>query len=194
MGLEDLAMMRAVCGSTVLYPCDPNQTARLIAKLPDLTGITYLRTTREKTPVLYNSDEDFRIGGSRVLRQSANDRVAIVAAGITVHEALAAHEKLKSSGVSVRVIDAYSVKPIDRDNLHRASREVGGKFVVVEDHWIEGGLGDAVLEAFAGPGVTAPTVVKLGVREMPGSAAPAELLRAAGIDAEAIIRAVRSLL
>ncbi len=193
MGLEDLAMMRAVCGSTVLYPSDPNQTAKLIAKLPDLRGITYLRTTREKTPVIYDATEDFRIGGSRVLRQSSGDRVAVVAAGITVHEALKAFELLQRESLPIRVIDAYSVKPIDKATLHQAARDTGGKLLVVEDHWIEGGLGDAVLEAFSGAGTPLPTVVKLAVTEMPGSATPAELLRAAGIDADGIVRAVKSL-
>ena len=119
--------------------------------------------------------------------------VAVVAAGITVHEALKAYEQLKTAGINVRIIDAYSVKPIDRSTLHEAAKDTGGKLVVVEDHWFEGGLGDAVLDAFVGPGVKPPTVVKLAVSEMPGSGTPAELLKAAGIDAEAIVEAVRSL-
>jgi transketolase len=157
-------------------------------------GISYLRTTREKTPIIYQPGEQFPVGGSKVLRQSAADRVAVVAAGVTVHEALKAHDRLKAEGVGIRVIDAYSVKPIDRETLHRAARETGGRLVVAEDHWIEGGLGDAVLDAFTGVGETPPSVVKLAVNRMPGSGTPAELLNAAGIDAEHIAGAVRSLL
>ncbi len=172
MALEDLAMMRAVCDSTVLYPCDANQTAHLVGQMVDLKGISYLRTTREKTPILYPAGEKFPVGGSKVVRQSGQDRVAVVAAGITVHEALKAHDTLKGEGVAVRVIDAYSVKPIDRATLVKAAKDTDGKIVVVEDHWIEGGLGDAVLEAFAAEGAL-PRVVKLAVRQMPGSGTPA---------------------
>jgi transketolase len=194
MALEDLAMMRAVCGSTVLYPCDANQTARLVAHMTSLNGISYIRTTREKTPILYAPGESFPVGGSRVVRRSDKDAVAVVAAGITVHEALKAYDQLKDGGVAARVIDAYSVKPIDATTLRQAARDTGGRLVVVEDHWAEGGLGDAVLEAFSGVGAPSPTVVKLAVRKMPGSGTPAELLNAAGIDAEHIVRAVQSLL
>lgn len=194
MALEDLAMMRAVYGSTVLYPSDPNQTAHLVLLLADTPGISYLRTTREKTPVLYSPDETFEIGGSKLVRHSDSDQVAIVAAGITVHESVKACDRLKSEGVSVRLIDAYSVKPIDKETLHRAASDCGGKLVVVEDHWFEGGLGDAVLDAFAGVGEKAPTVLKLAVTHMPGSGKPAELLHAAKIDADAIVEAVKSLL
>ena len=194
MGLEDLAMMRAVCGSTVLYPCDANQTTALVNQMADLEGISFLRTTREKTPVIYPPGEKFPVGGSKVVRQSQGDRVAVVAAGVTLHEALEAHEALQREGLAIRVIDAYSVKPIDQNTLRRAAEDTGGKLVVVEDHWFEGGLGDAVLDAFTGPGVKPPAVVKLAVRQMPGSGTPAELLNAAGIDADHIVRAVRSLL
>jgi transketolase len=194
MALEDLAMMRAVCDSTVLYPCDANQTARLVAAMATVNGVSYLRTTREKTAILYPPGESFAVGGSKVLRRSDKDAVTVVAAGITVHEALTAYDQLNTGGVVVRVIDAYSVKPIDAATLRQAAREAGGKLVVVEDHWVEGGLGDAVLEAFTGVGVAPPTVVKLAVRKMPSSGTPAELLNAAGIDAEHIVRAVRSLL
>ncbi len=194
MGLEDLAMMRAVCGSTVLYPCDANQAASLVGHMATLKGISYLRTTREKTPVLYGPGEPFPVGGSKAVRRSDQDRVAVVAAGITVHEALKAYDQLQNEGVAVRVIDAYSVKPIDAEALRQAARDTGGRLVVAEDHWAEGGLGDAVLEAFAGPGVKPPAVVKLAVRKMPGSGTPAELLAAAGIDADHIAKAVRSLL
>lgn len=193
MGLEDLSMMRAVCDSTVLYPCDPNETAQLVAQMADHEGIVYLRTTREKTPVIYSPDDEFPIGGSKVVRQSDKDQVTIVAAGVTVHEALDAYEQLKSQGIMVRVIDAYSVKPIDEETLFAAAEETGNKFVTVEDHWPEGGLGDAVLDAFTQWGAPLPQVVKLAVQSMPGSGTPAELLEEAGISAHHIVQAVRAL-
>src|SRR5262249_42836743 len=145
-------------------------------------------------PVIYGPGETFPVGASKVVRQTVGDRAAVVAAGITVHEALKAYEQLRATGIPIRVIDAYSVKPIDRDTLHRAAKATGGKLVVVEDHWFEGGLGDAVLDAFTGVGTQPPTVVKLAVRKMPGSGTPAELLNAAGIDARHIVQAVKSLL
>lgn len=191
MGLEDLAIMRAVEGSTVLYPCDPNQTAQLVAQMVDRPGIVYLRTTREKTHVIYPVDQRFVIGGSAVLRQSDRDQAAVVAAGITVHEALKAQAQLAESGIAVRVIDAYSVKPIDGETLARAARDTGA-LVVVEDHWAEGGLGEAVLSALAGS-APFPRVTHLAVREMPGSGTPDELLDAAGISARHIVRAVTAL-
>jgi transketolase len=194
MALEDLAMMRAVCGSTVLYPCDANQTAQLVKQMIDLKGISFLRTTREKTPIIYPAGEEFPVGKSKVVRQSGQDKVALVAAGITLHESLKAHDKLRGEGVAVRVIDAYSVKPIDRAELHQAARDTGGRLVVVEDHWAEGGLADAVLEAFTGVRERPPTLLRLAVRKMPGSGTPAELLHAAGIDADCIVRAVKSML
>ncbi|MGH2510291.1 MAG: transketolase, partial [Ktedonobacteraceae bacterium] len=135
MALEDLAMMRAVFGSTVLYPSDANQTAQLVAQMAEHNGIVYLRTTREKTPILYNPDEVFTIGGSKVVRQSPTDQATIVAAGITVHEALKAYTQLKDEGILVRVIDAYSVKPIDSATLFAAAEEAGDKILTVEDHW-----------------------------------------------------------
>jgi transketolase len=196
MALEDLAMMRAVFGSTVLYPCDANQTARLVGLMADRKGISYIRTTREKTPILYADRlDDFRIGGSRIVRGGgADDAVAVIAAGITVHEAVKAADQLKDS-VKVRVIDAYSVKPIDTDALVDAVQTTGGLLVVVEDHWAEGGLGDAVLAALAQAGVAGELVryVHLAVREMPHSGKPAELLAAARIDASAIVDAVKDL-
>jgi len=163
MGLEDLAMMRAVHGSTVFYPSDPNQTAKLVALMAERDGISYIRTTRGKTPVIYDSGQSVGVGGSKVVRRSDGDRATIAAAGITLHEAIKAHDTLARKGVSVRVLDLYSVKPIDRDGLRRAAREAGGRLVVVEDHWPEGGLGDAVLEAFAGDGEAHPKIVKLAV-------------------------------
>ncbi len=194
MALEDLAMMRAVFGSTVLYPCDANQTARLVAQMAEHNGIVYIRTTREKTPVIYGPDEDFPIGGSKVVRSSSNDQATIVAAGITLHEALKAYEYLKAEGILVRVIDAYSVKPIDEETLFQAAEEAGNKFVTVEDHWPEGGLGEAVLEAFTQRDGPLPQVVKLAVQEMPGSGKPQELLEEAGIDAHHIAQAVKMLI
>jgi transketolase len=186
MGLEDLAALRAVHGSTVLYPCDGNQTAALVRQMADRDGISYLRTTRANTPVVYEPGEEFPIGGSKILRDG--DDVAIVAAGITVHEALKAAEALAEDGISARVIDCYSVKPIDEDTL----RLVGTPIVTVEDHWPEGGLGEAVLSTFA-DAEERPRVVKLAVRDLPHSGKPAELLNAAGIDAEHIVDAARRL-
>lgn len=193
MGLEDLAMMRAVFGSTVLYPCDANQTAQLVAQMADHDGIIYMRTTREKTPVIYSPDEEFMIGGSKVIHQSDRDEVTIVAAGVTVFEALKAYEQLKSQRIMARVIDAYSIKPIDEETLILASVQAGNKFVVVEDHWPEGGLGEAVLEAFTMRNAPIPEVVKLAVQSMPGSGTPAELMEEAGISAYHIVQAVRAL-
>jgi transketolase len=191
MGLEDIASLRAVHGSTVLYPCDANQTAKLIPQMAGRRGIVYLRTTREATPVVYGPDEAFPIGGSRVVRSSDDDEVTIVAAGITVHEALEAAERLDEAGIAARVIDLYSIKPIDGVTLRAAASETGG-LVTVEDHWAEGGLGDAVLEVF-GDSEVRPRVIRLAVREMPASATPAEQLGAAGIDAAHIAEAARQL-
>ncbi len=193
MALEDLAMMRAVSGSTVLYPCDANQTSRLVGTMADLPGISFLRTTREKTPIIYPSNELFPIGGSKVLRSSDHDDVTVVGAGITLHESLKAYEQLKGQGVAIRVIDAYSVKPIDAQTLLEAARATGGRMVVVEDHWKDGGLGDAVLEALADAGLPNLRVAQLAVTKMPGSGKPEELMAAAGIDAAHIIEAVHSL-
>ncbi|WP_079086872.1 transketolase [Streptomyces silvensis] len=191
MGLEDLAMFRSVHGSTVLYPCDAPQTARLVAAMADLDGVRYLRTSRGASPVLYGPDEEFPVGGSKVLRSSADDRLTVVAAGITVHEALTAADSLARAGVPVRVIDLYSVKPVDRRTLREAA-ESTGCLLTVEDHRQEGGIGDAVLDAFCDGGPV-PRLARLAVTTMPGSATPAEQLRAAGIDAESIAAAVRLL-
>jgi transketolase len=196
MGLEDLAMMRALYGSTVLYPCDAPQTVRLVAAMAEQPGISYLRTTRSATPVIYEADEPFLIGGSKVLRQTNDDSVAIVAAGVTVHEALAAHAQLQAEGLPVRVIDAYSVKPIDIPTITAAVRDVEGRLIVVEDHRPEGGLGSAVLEALAdGHGYDPKRLymTHLAVRNLPGSATPAEQLDAAGISARHIVAAARTL-
>ncbi|MGW1893816.1 transketolase [Streptomyces sp. NPDC002004] len=191
MGLEDLAMLRGIHGSTVLYPCDAHQTACLVAAMSDLHGIRYLRTTRGATPVVYGPGEEFPIGGSKVLRASDEDRVTIVAAGVTVHEALAAADLLAREGIHARVIDLYSVKPVDRRTLHDAAERTGC-LLTVEDHHPEGGLGDAVLDAFV-DGRPVPRLMRLAVRTMPGSATPDEQLHAAGIDADSIASAVRLL-
>jgi transketolase len=190
MALEDLAMMRAVHGSTVLYPSDANQTAKLVAAMAEREGIVFLRTTRAATPVVYGADEEFPIGGSRVLREG--DDVAIVGAGITLHEAVKAAEQLEGEGISARVIDLYSVKPVDGETLRAAAEATGGRVLTVEDHWSEGGIGDAVLEALS-DGETPARVVRLAVRDLPGSGKPAELLAAAGIDAEHIGAAAHAL-
>jgi transketolase len=196
MALEDLAMMRAVHGSTVLYPCDANQTAWLVGLMVEREGISYIRTTREKMPILYTDRlEEFRVGGSRIVRGGKpDDAVAVIAAGITVHEAVKAADQLKAT-IRVRVIDAYSVKPIDTGALLDAVRATGGRLCVVEDHWAVGGLGDAVLAALAEAGVTGEMVGvrRLAVREMPGSGKPAELLEVAGISAKHIADAVKAL-
>jgi len=191
MGLEDLAMMRAVHGSTVLYPSDANQAAAVVAQMVDLPGVVFLRTTREKTPVIYPPGEAFPIGGARVVRSSPDDQVTLIGAGITLHQALAAAADLSREGISARVIDLYSVKPIDTGILRQAAAATG-RLLTVEDHWPEGGLGDAVLEVFA-DARERPRIVKLAVRIMPGSATPAEQLAAAGIDAAAIAAAAREL-
>jgi transketolase len=193
MALEDLAMMRAVHGSSVLYPADGNETARLVDEMSQVAGISYIRTTREKTPKLYGAEERFPIGGSKVLRSTPQDRAAIVGAGVAVFEALKAADALSEEGVKARVIDAYSIKPIDRATLSSALAETG-LLVTVEDHWIEGGLGDAVLEALAAEGELSGRVVKIGVREMPGSGSPEELRDWAGISAARIAETIRGAL
>jgi transketolase len=192
MGLEDIAAFRAVHGSVVLHPCDANQTAKLVAAMADHDGIAYIRTLRPATEVVYGPDDEFEIGGSRVLRSSDEDDVAIVAAGITVREALAAADALENEGIAARVIDLYSIKPLDRETLAVAAEATQGRLVTVEDHWAEGGLGDAVLAALADT-EEPPRVVKLAVRDMPSSGKPEELLDAAGIDAPHIAGAAREL-
>ncbi|MCW8100887.1 transketolase [Streptomyces tauricus] len=191
MGVEDLAMFRAVHGSTVLYPCDAPQTAALVATMAGLDGIRYLRTSRGAMPVLYGPDEEFPVGGSKVLRRSTDDRLTVVAAGVTVHEALKAADALAADGIAVRVVDLYSVKPVDRETLREAAEQTGC-LLTVEDHHPEGGIGDAVLDAFL-DGRPTPRLVRLAVRDMPGSATPAEQLHAAGIDAESIVASVKLL-
>jgi transketolase len=192
MGLEDLASFRAVHGSTVLYPCDANQTTALVEEMADQRGICYLRTSRGGTPVIYEPGQRFPVGGSRILRSSPDDRITLVAAGVTVPESLAAADRLAGMGIAARVIDLYSIKPVDVDTLHRAALDTGA-MVTVEDHWPEGGLGDAVLAAFADGGPL-PRVCKLAVGRMPASATPSQQLHAAGVDASAIVAAATALI
>jgi transketolase len=188
MGLEDLAMLRAIHGSVVLYPSDANQACKLVAAMADHRGICYLRTTRTPTPVIYGADERFEIGGSRVVRQSSADDVAVIAAGITLHEALRAAEVLAAEGIRARVIDCYSVKPIDKPTLQAAAEATRGRLMTVEEHRPEGGLGDAVLEALADMPAP-PRVTKLAVSGVLGSGAPERLRSLAGVDAEHIAAA-----
>jgi len=191
MGLEDIAMMRAIPHSTVLYPSDAVSTERLVAAEASLKGTTYLRTSRPATPVLYANNEEFPVGGSKVLRSSPSDQLTVVAAGVTLHEALSAHETLKAIGANVRVIDAYSVKPIDTKGIISAASQTRQCVLVVEDHYSDGGLGDAVLNAVATHGVQ---VHKLAVTEVPRSGKPEELLDAYGISSRRIVEKVKSLI
>jgi transketolase len=190
MGLEDIAMMRAVPASTILYPADAVSTERLTGMAAAMPGIAYLRLSRPKTPVLYENTEQFPIGGSKVLRSSDRDQATVVAAGVTLFEALAAHERLQQLGIEIRVIDLYSVKPLDRQELLRAARATHNTIVTVEDHFWDGGLGDAVLSALASEGVK---VFKLAVAVVSRSGKPAELLAAHGIDADAIVAKVQEI-
>jgi len=191
MGLEDLAMMRAVPHSTVLYPCDAVSAERLVAAAAELKGTTYIRTSRPATPVIYHNIEEFPVGGSKVLRTSPRDCLTVIAAGVTLHEALTAYETLRAAGILVRVIDAYSVKPIDAEGILHAAGQTHNTLMVVEDHYYDGGLGDAVLSAVATYGVR---VYKLAVTEVPRSGKPEELLDVYGISARRIVEQVKSLL
>ncbi|MDO8505016.1 MAG: transketolase [bacterium] len=202
MGLEDIAMFRTLLGSVVLYPSDAISTERLVEQMVAHHGIAYLRTTRMDTPILYGMDEQFPIGGSKVLRESANDAVTIVGAGVTLHEALAAHEELKKEGIAVRVIDLYSIKPIDVATLQKAARETRA-IITVEDHFAEGGIGEAVASALSnvpplklrgGEGALCPSVYILAVRKMPKSGKPSELLDYEEISRSAIIKKVKTIL
>jgi transketolase len=189
MALEDLAMCRAEPNMTVLYPCDAVSTEKLVALMAYHPGPAYLRTSRPKTKVIYPNDEAFRIGGLKVLRESSQDVATVIGAGVTVFETLAAYEELKKSGTSIRVVDLYSVSPVDRDALLNAARATGGCVITVEDHYAAGGIGDAVAEAVAEAGFV---VHRLAVREIPRSGKPTELLERFGISARHIIDAVRA--
>ena len=189
MGLEDIAMLRAVHGSTVLYPSDANQAIALVEQMVDRRGIVYMRTHRGTMPVIYDAGDNFEIGGSRIVLDG--DDVTLIGAGVTLHEALTAAERLSAEDISARVIDLYSVKPIDAATLTRAAQETAG-ILTVEDHHRAGGLGEAVLSTLAAHGASTK-VRSLAVEVMPGSGRPAELLREAEIDAEAIVAAAREL-
>ena len=191
MGLEDLAMMRAVPHATVLYPCDAVATERLVEAMVSARGIHYLRLTRPKAPILYAADEAFPIGGSKTVRQSDADQLTIVAAGVTLWEALGAHALLAKDGIAVRVVDAYSIKPIDAGGLRAAARASGGRLLTVEDHYAEGGLGDAVLAALVGESVA---VSRIAVDDIPRSGKPEELLALFGLDAASIAARVKQIL
>jgi transketolase len=192
MALEDLASMRAIHGSTVLYPCDPNQTAHLTGLMADTPGIVYMRTTRGAYPTLYGANESFRIGGAKVVRQSAKDKVTLIGAGVTLHNCIAAADALAKNKIAARVIDLYSVKPVDVKTLREAARVTKGKFVIVEDHYPEGGLGAAVMEALSAD--APPRVAHLAVSGLPTSGKPEELLNAAGISTRHIVAAATKLL
>ena len=190
MALEDLAMCRAQPNCTVLYPCDAVSTERLVALMAYHPGMAYIRTSRPKTPVIYGNDEVFTIGGLKVVRESAHDVATVIGAGITVFEALKAYEQLKAAGRSIRVIDLYSVAPVDSAGLIAAAKATGGRLITVEDHYSAGGIGDAVAEAVATAGFT---VHRLAVREIPRSGKPDELIERFGISARHIIEAVNEI-
>jgi transketolase len=186
MGLEDLAMFRSLINSTVLYPCDAVSSEKLTCIMANSGGVSYIRTTRPKTPVIYGNDEEFHLGGSKTLRSSESDEVAILAAGVTLHEALKAHEALKEERIDVRVIDCYSVKPLDELTLRKAYEEIE-HVVTVEDHYVQGGLGEAVASLGIRPHI-------LAVRKMPHSGKAEELLAEQGINASGIMKKTKEIL
>jgi transketolase len=190
MGLEDIAMFRAIPGAVVLYPSDAVAAERLVAEAAAHEGIVYIRTSRPKTAILYDTDESFPIGGSKIVRESSEDKVTVVAAGVTLHEVLKAQEILTAEGIAIRVIDLYSVKPIDTEALLAAASETNDTIITVEDHYPEGGLGDAVLDAVATKGIR---VHKLAVTGIPRSGKPDELLELHGISANAIVQKVKDI-
>jgi transketolase len=190
MALEDLAMMRAVVGATVLYPSDAVCAEKLLEQMAQKRGIHFLRTSRPKTPVIYNNDEQFPIGGAKVLRQNAGDKVTVVAAGVTLFEALKAADALKNEGIGITVVDAYSIKPLGKDTIRSAAQKTNNTVITVEDHYAEGGLGDAVAGELSADGIK---VHKLAVRELPRSGKADELLAKYGINADAIAKKVKSL-
>jgi len=187
MALEDLGMMRAVPGAAVLYPCDAVSAERLVAEAAYHPGVAYVRTSRPKTPVIYGKDESFPVGGSKVLRRSDADKLTVVTAGVTVHEALAAADTLAGDGIAIRVIDLYSVAPVDAETLRTAGRETG-LLLTVEDHYAAGGIGDAVSEVVSPEGMR---VVRVAVRGVPRSGSPEQLLEANGLSADALVRTIR---
>ncbi|GAH22456.1 unnamed protein product, partial [marine sediment metagenome] len=189
MGLEDIAMFRTLLGSVVLYPSDGISTEKLVEKAAAHFGNVYIRTTRMDTPIIYSKEDDFKIGGSKVLKESKSDVVTICAAGITLHEALKAYEKLKKENIVVRVIDVYSIKPIDKDSIRKAQKETKA-IITVEDHFAEGGIGEAVKSAAS---ESSPVYI-LAVRKMPRSGKPYELLDYEEISSEAIIKKVKEII
>jgi transketolase len=189
MGLEDLAMMRTILGSVVLYPADAVSTERLVEEAAQHRGIVYLRTTRAATPILYGPEEKFPIGGCKVLRTSGQDVATVVSAGITLFEALKACDELKKDGINIRVIDLYSIKPLDEAALQEAARQTKA-IITVEDHYAEGGLGEAVASALA---ATPTPVYSLAVRRKPRSGKPQELLDYEEISQKAIVARVKAL-
>lgn len=190
MGLEDLAMMRPVAGSVVLYPSDAVSTEKLVEEMVRHRGLCYLRTSRPKTPVLYRNDEPFPIGGAKIVRQQAGDKITVVAAGITLHEALKAAAMLAQEGIGITVIDAYSIKPLGKDIIQAAAHKTSNQVLTVEDHYPEGGLGDTVAGELSSAGVK---VHKLAVNGLPRSGKPEELLAKFAINADAIVAKVKAL-
>jgi transketolase len=190
MALEDIALMRAIAGSVVLYPSDAVSTEKLMEQMALHRGIFFLRTSRPKSPVIYNNDEQFPVGGAKILRQSANDKVTVVAAGVTLHEAIKAADALKNEGIGITVIDAYSVKPLGKDVIKAAAQKTGNTVLTVEDHYMEGGLGDAVAGELSVDGIK---VHKVAVNSLPRSGKPEELLAMYGLDAASIAKKVKSL-
>ncbi|MSO83814.1 MAG: transketolase, partial [Acidobacteria bacterium] len=185
----DLAMMRAQPNIVVLYPCDGVSTERLVERMAYHPGPAYMRTSRPKTPVIYGPEEVFEVGGLKVLRESGRDVATVIGAGVTVFEAIKAYDELKTHGVLIRVIDLYSLQPIDAATLVRCARDTKGRVITVEDHYAGGGIGDAVASAIAAEGFT---VRRLAVREIPRSGTPDQLLDRYGISARHIVAAVRS--
>ena len=189
MAVEDLALFRCILDSVVLYPCDKISTEKLVFKMAERKGVNYMRTTRADTSILYSEDEEFLIGGSKTLKESANDQVTVLAAGITLHEALAAYENLQAENISIRVVDLYSIKPIDKEVLAKACKETKA-LIIVEDHYVEGGI----YEAVCGSGVVTKPVHSLAVTKMSKSGTPEELMDLMQIDRKAIVDKVRGIL
>jgi len=194
MALEDIAMFRAVHGSAVFYPSDAVSTERLTEAMARRGGVNYMRTSRPKMPILYSVDEEFPIPGFKVLRKSAEDKATVIGAGVTLHEALKAADQLKPAGVAIRVIDLYCVKPLDGAALAAEVGATGGRLVTVEDHWPEGGIGEAVLHALVAAGAAPAKFKLLAVNGLPHSGKPDELVDAFGISARHVVEAVKGLL
>jgi len=190
MGLEDIAIFRPIPGCAVLYPCDAYAAEGCLESMARFKGMAYLRTTRPATSIIYSKNEKFPLGGSKVLKKDKKDKAVVIAAGITVHEALKAYQELKAEGIMIRIIDAYSVEPLDKENISQEAKEVGGKVVVVEDHFQHGGLGETVALALAGKA----EIIHLAVKELPRSGTPEQLMGKYGINARHIKEAVKSLM